>query len=565
MMSPDPIQRELIDNALVTIANNMMVSIVRTARSNVVKENMDFSAGILDAEARLIAQGVSLPLHLGAMMPALRAVLDRYGIENIRQGDIFINNDPYEGASHLNDIFMFKPVFVEGKLLAFVCVILHFTDMGGRVPGGNATDSNEIFQEGFRIPPLRLYDAGKLNETFMLLFEKQVRVPDLVLADLRAQVSAVNTAEAEFHALLGRYGAARLQYQMDALLDYGEAMTRSSIAALPDADVEFEDFMDDNGCGVGPVRIKVRLIKSGDSITVDFAGTSPQSGGALNPNFAATVSSTWGVLRTVLDPGIPGNSGFCRAVEVTAPEGCFVNPVFPAAFGARGAAGYRIRHALLGAMAKWMPDRLPACAGGAEFAISISGFQATETNPRHRFLILEFHNSTGIGGWPFEDALDGGTSPVANLGNTPVELIEADGPVLLSEYALLPDSEGAGEFRGSLGVVRSYQLLDGEATVQVRSDRAVNPPWGLFGGEPGRGQRILHNAGTAIEKPMPTKFVGSMTAGETLRVEMPGSGGYGNARQRNRAAVLEDVRQGKISNERAQSVYGIAAGAAAAE
>lgn len=556
MNQVDPIQRELINSALDTIANNMMVSVVRTARSNVVKQNMDFSAGILDADANLIAQGVSLPIHLGTMSPALLAVIARFKDKGIKPEDIFINNDPYEGASHLNDLFMFKPIFFGAELVAYVCIILHYTDMGGRVPGGNATDSMEIFQEGFRIPPVRLYDGGILNETFTTIFEKQVRVPDIVMADLWAQVSSVNAAEKEFHLLLGRHPPEHLRGYMTSLLDYAEQLTRKSIRELPDTDVSFEDFMDDDGTGVGPVKIRARVIKSGDEVIVDYTGTSPQTGGAINPNFAATMACTWAVLRTVLSNDIPNNAGFCRAIKVTAPEGCFVNPKFPAAFGARGAAGYRLRHVVLGAMARWLPNVIPACPGGAEFAIAISGFRDAERSQDSRYLILEFHNSTGVGGWPDEDGQDGGPSPVATLGNTPIELIEADGPVLVEEYALLPDTEGAGQYRGSLGVVRSYRVLGDNVTVQVRSDREFNAPWGTQGGHAGAGQRIYRNGKGETVNRMPSKFVTVFKSGETLRVEMPGSGGYGDPLKRCYDAVREDVVQGKLSAERARKVYG---------
>ncbi|MEX2643167.1 MAG: hydantoinase B/oxoprolinase family protein [Acetobacterales bacterium] len=555
-MQIDPVQRELIKNALVTIADNMVVSVIRTSRSTVVKQNLDFSAGILDADGQLIAQGLSLPAHLGAMMPALAGVMKRFA-NNIKPGDIFINNDPYEGASHLNDIFMYKPVFMNGELVAFMGVILHHTDMGGRVPGGNATDSMEIFQEGFRIPPIKLCDEGRINETFMALFEKQVRVPDKVLGDFRAQMAAVNIAEREMQKLCGDYEPGELKFYMKELIDYAERLTRASIASLPDGEVTFTDYMDDNGTGIGPIKFQVRLKIEGDELTVDYTGSSEQCGGALNPNLDFTKSCTYAGLKTVLDIEIPNNAGFYRPIHIHAPEGSFLNPQFPAALGARGAAGYRLRHAVMGVLAQLMPERMQACPGGSEFAIAIGGYEKAKDGKRKPFMVLEFHNTTGVGGGPNRDGQDGAPFAIGNLANTPMELLEAEGPVRFREYGFMEGTEGPGKYRGALGMVREYEFMAEEATVQVRSDRETNPPWGLLGGGKGSGQVTRLNPGTPKEERAPSKFIKTLRKGDVLRSEMPGSGGYGNPLERDTKAVAEDVRQGKMTVERARDAYGV--------
>ncbi|MEX2643701.1 MAG: hydantoinase B/oxoprolinase family protein [Acetobacterales bacterium] len=550
-MQIDPVTRELIYNALRTIADNMVVSVIRTSRSTVVKQNLDFSTGIHLADAQLAVQGLSLPLHLGAMQPALNGILARHG-DNLHPGDILISNDPYEGASHLNDIFMYKPVFSDGRLIAFMCVISHHTDMGGRVAGGNATDSMEIFQEGFRIPPLKVYEEGRPNETFFALFEKQVRVPDKVLGDFRGQVAAVNIAEQEMHKLIEDWGADTVAVYMQELVDHAERLTRASIAELPDGEAEFTDYMDDNGMGIGPVRFQVKLTKKGDEMLIDWTGTSEQNGGALNPNFACTQSCTWAALRTVLSPDIPTNAGFYKPITVTAPEGCFLNPVFPAALGARGAAGYRVRHTVMGLLAQYLPDRMQACPGGSEFAIAIGGYYKDRTP----FMTLEFHNTTGIGGGPDRDGQDAGPFSIGNLANTPMELVETEGPVMFERYAFIKDSEGAGEWRGGLGIVREYRFLADEQTVQVRSDRAFNPPWGLFGGKAGRGQHNTLNPDTAPES-LPTKFIRVLKREDVFRAEMPGAGGYGDPWTRDPELVAEDVRQDKMTLEHVREAYGV--------
>ena len=548
----DPVKRELIMNAFATIADNMIISVVRTSRSVVVKHNMDFSSAVCDGNGEMVAQGLALPAHLGAIMPALRGCLDEFA-DDIVPGDILVTNDPYAGASHLNDVFMFKPVFANGERIAFMCLILHHTDMGGRVPGGNATDSTEIFQEGLRIPPCKIHEGGRPNRTLFRILQANVRVSDRVVGDFRAQVASLNVAEAEMLKLLEIYAVDELQAYMRDLIDYAEQRTRRAIAALPDGEAEFTDWLDDDGTGAGPVKIHVRLTKRGDEIVADFTGTSPQTSGAINPNKWYTVSNTYAVLRTVMDPDIPNNAGFYRPITVIAPEGSFVNPVFPAPVGARGMGGIRVRSTVQGALARLVPGRVPACTGGSELGVVIAGYHAD----RSPFLLLEFHNVTGQGGGPDRDGQDGGPSCLGNIANVPIEILEAENPVIFEEYAFLPDTEGAGKYRGGLGIVRQYRLLAEQALLQVRSDRQTHLPWGLFGGGPGgRGHTIL-NPDTAKEKVAPSKFVMTIGKDDVFRCEMPGSGGYGDPLQRDPSRLAEEARQGKISIDRAREVYGV--------
>ncbi len=552
-MQIDPVKRELIKNALVTIADNMIVLVIRTSRSIVVKNNLDFSASILDGAGQMVAQGLSLPGHLGATMPALQGCLDYFG-DDIHEGDILCNNDPYAGASHLNDIFMFKPVFANGSRVAFLSIIIHHTDMGGRVPGGNAADSSEIFQEGLRIPPSKIHQRGELNTTLFRIIQHNVRVSDRVLGDIRSQIAALIAAEVEFKRMLADYGAETVCCYMADLIEYAEKLTRANILQLPDGVGEFSDWIDDDGAGGPPARIHVKITIQGDEIEVDFTGTSPQTGGALNPNLPFTVGLTYAVLRTVMDPNIPTNVGFNRPIKVIVPDGCFVNPKFPAPVGARGLGGYRVRTAVSGALAQLLPHLVPACVGGSEFALVFAGYPK-DAKP---FLMLEFHNITGAGGGPDRDGQDGGPWCLGNVANVPVEILEAENPVRVEQYAFRPDTDGAGKYRGALGVVRDYRLLAEHATVQLRSDRQLYPPYGLFGGENGAPGRITLDPGTPAERLMPSKFITTLQRGALLRGEMPGSGGWGNPRERDPEAVREDVRQGKLTPARAKDTYGVA-------
>ena len=552
-MTINPVRRELLMNALVTIAENMLVMIVRTARSANVKNSLDFSAAILDAQGRLVAQGLAVPVHLGAMMPALKGCLDNIG-EEVVEGDLLACNDPFSGCSHLNDIFMFKPVFVAGRRIAWIGIILHHTDLGGRVAGGNAADSNEIFEEGLRIPPCKLVEAGRLNTTLLRVIEYNSRVPARVLADLRAEMASVGQAARELTHLVAAWDVDEFCAYLDDLIDYAERLARAQIAALPDGTTEFTDWNDDDGIGGNPVRIHVRLTKTGDELTVDFSGTDRRLGGAVHSNYAFTASCAYAAVRTMLDLDIPSNAGLYRPIKVIAPVGTFVNAPFPAAFGSRGQSGYRIRTAVLGALAFLMPDRLTACTGGSEFAIAVSGHDYTG----RRFLHLEFHNNTGHGGGPDRDGQDAGPNCIGNLANMPVELIEAENPLRVEEYAFLPDTGGPGRYRGALGIVRQYRLLADDAVVQVRSDRFLHAPWGILGGQPGSCARSRLNPDSPQAEALPSKFVRRLARNAVIRAEMPGSGGYGDPLDRDPAAVAEDVAQEKMTVKHALEQYGVA-------
>ncbi len=549
----DPVRRELLKNALVTIADNALVMVTRTARTANVKNSMDFSSAICDADGQLVAQGLAVPVHLGVVMPALAECLQHFG-DDIAEGDVLCSNDPYSGCSHLNDIFTFKPIHVDGRRVGFMALILHHTDLGGRVPGGNAADSMEIFEEGLRIPPSKLREAGRLNTTLMRVIEYNTRVPDRVLGDLRAQLAALDQAAEEVQRLASSWGAERFHDHLADLIDYAEALTRSSLAALPDGSVEFTEWNDDDGVGNGPIRLHLRLTKQGSSIVADFSGTDDDKGGAVHCNRAFAVSCAYAGIRTVLDPAIPNNAGLYRAIEVITRPGSFVDVLPPAAVGSRGQVGFRLRSIVLGALATLMPGTLPACAGGSEFAIAASGKDAAG----RRFLHLEFHNNTGLGGGPTRDGQDAGPYCIGNLANVPVELIEAENPLRIDEYGFLPDSEGPGRFRGALGMVRQYRFLADDVQVQVRGDRFRTQPWGLFGGGAPPHARNLLNPGTAEEAMLPSKFIRRFRAGEVLRAEMAGAGGYGDPRERDAAAVAEDVRQGKITAGHAAAAYGAA-------
>ncbi len=546
----DPLTYELVKNALAGIADSMAVTVVRTARSFVVKQSMDFSTALCAADGELAAQGLCVPLHLGAMTPALQGVLERYR-DRMEPGDIYIVNDPYHGGSHLPDIFLFKPLFVDGVLRAFAGVIAHQTDIGGRVSGGNACDNTEIYQEGLRIPPLRLFSRGEPDEAIFALLELNVRVPEKVLGDVRAQIAALHMGEREFMQLVEEYGADALQDYMRDILDDTERFTREEIRALPDGTYTFTEYLDDDGIDPDPIKIQLALTIDGDRIIADFAGTSPQCKGSIQPNLPATKSMVYAAIRCVLSPDIPYNGGFFRPIEVLAPEGIFVNAQHPAPFAARALGARRVAQTVFGALTEALPGKIFAAWGGGEFGISIGGYYAN----RKPFVHLEFHNDTSWGGGPDKDGLDGQPGPMSNLANTPIELLEAEQPIRIDCYGFVADTGGAGKYRGGLAVMRDFRLLE-EATLQIRSDRRKFRPYGLYGGEPGTPASGILNPDTD-PKDMPSKFIMTAQPNDVYRLVLAGGGGYGTPLERDAERVADDVREEKLSADYARRAYGV--------
>ena len=337
------IELELLKNSSESVADQMALTIVRTARSSVVKESMDFSTALVNAQGEVVAQGLCQPRYMCAIPTAVEAVLSRYK-DKFEPGDIYALNDPYEGGTHLPDIYLFKPTFFDGQLLGLACAILHHTDVGGRVAGGNASDSTEIYQEGLRIPPVKFHDRGQSNETLLRIIEKNVRVPDKVMGDFRAQVAGCELGERGYQELARRYGPTRLEELFGRLLDYTEELTRKAIRCLPDGAWNFTDHIDNDGITEDPVPINVNVIKDGDTIVADYTGTSPQVKGAINATLSYTTSITYACVKSVLGVDIPNNSGFFRPMKVIAPEGSFVNPRMPGPVAARGRSGHRRHH-----------------------------------------------------------------------------------------------------------------------------------------------------------------------------------------------------------------------------
>jgi N-methylhydantoinase B len=546
-----PASLEVIRNALESVADSMAITLYRTARSAVVRLGWDFSTAVLAANGDLVGQGMCHPVHLGGMAPALAGCLRRYG-NDISPRDVLIINDPYEGAQHLPDIYLFKPVFHVEKLVAFTGAICHHADIGGRVPGGQGFDNVEIYQEGLRIPPLKLFAKGEANETLLSILEKAVRTPDEVLGDLKACIASIELGEREVLKLVTRLGIDRYLALTQALIDYTEQLTRQRIAALPDGSWSFTDYIDDDGITNETIAVKATITKTGERIQVDFSGSSPQCRGSITGLFHMNANYVYMAMRALLGTDIPNTAGFNRPIEVTAPPGSFVNPRPPAAVGARQLGGRRINHAVWGALAQMAPERCFACPGGSDASMATSG-----SRPDGRAWVLtEGFNETACGGRPDNDGMDGQGSNVTNQANTPIEIIETEYPIRVTRYGFEPDTEGAGKFRGGLALVRDFEYLADGIEVRTRCDRIKRSPWGICGGGDARAGEVSLSVG-GTTRTLPGKSTIRVNGGDRIHTQWCGGGGYGDPLEREPERVLEDVIEGKISLGRACDVYGV--------
>ena len=534
----DLIDFGLFRNAIFTIADEMAVTIFRTAYSGVLKSGMDYSTALADHAGVVVAQGLTQPSHLGSIPTALAAVVARAG-EAVEPGDVFIMNDPYSGGMHLPDIFIFKPIFSQGRRIAIACTICHHSDVGGRVAGSNAADSTEIFQEGLRIPPLKLYRAGTVDPAITALIEANVRMPAKLLGDLRAQLAACAVAEREVLKLSERFGIERVLLLLNEVNQHAERVTRAAIRALPDGRARFVDHIDDDGIDRGrPIRLECAIEKCGDRFLVDWTGTSPQVKGALNSTLSFTLAATYTAVKSILPGDLPNCQGAFRPIEVKVPSGTVLNGVMPAACAARGLTGFRAVDACFGALAQLYPDRVPAAGDGGNTGVSIGGYHQ-DGRP---FVLVDFFCSAW-GARPFADGLDGAANVFSNISAHSIEEMEAEHPVRIRRFGFVPDSPGAGKYRGGCGIVREYELLASEATLQIRADRVTIPPYGLAGGGSGRSARnTLLRRG--VPMPLPGKITTDIVVGDVVRIETAGGGGWGDPAVRSRERLAADERSG---------------------
>lgn len=555
----DPARFEVVKNALISAAEEMKIVLAKTAYSPLLKVAGDYSCGIFSARGEMVAQGPDLPIHLGSMPDAVRTIAETF--PDAAEGDVFIHNDPYRGGSHLPDVNVVMPAFHAGRLLGFGCVRAHWPDIGSATPGSYGAVT-EIYGEGLRLPPVRLYRGGKPIPDVEAIILANVRTPAERLGDLRAQVAANRRAAERMAGLAAKYGTEELLRIMDAVLDYSEAMMRQALRSLPDGVAVFEDIFDGDGiveqgdAEDRTFRVRIALRKRGDTIAADFAGSDPAVAGPMNAPLSVTASGVYCALKMVVDPQslIPPNSGCWRAVSVTAPPGSVVNAQEPSpVVYANHEMSHRIADMTFAAMAQVAPDRVMC---GSQGTSAVTTFGGVDYRTGERFVSYE-STKGGYGARPMKDGINAVSSTVSNMLNTPIEVLEMSFPLRVEEYAVVPDSGGPGTFRGGCGVRRSWRILERDLRASTCFERTVTPPFGLMGGRPGGNARLAMRLPDGTERRVPGKGAYTAPAGAVVTIEAPGSGGYGPPSGRDPAALRADLLDGYVTAEAAARDYGM--------
>ena len=553
----DPATFVVIKNSLYAAAEEMKIVLAKTAYSPILKVAGDYSCGIFDATGQMVAQGPDLPIHLGSMPDAVKAVVSAF--ERFEDGDVYIHNDPYFGGSHLPDVNVVTPAFHDGRLLGFACIRAHWPDVGSATPGSYGAVT-EIYGEGLRLPPVKLHARGVLNADVDAIIFANVRTPEERRGDLGSQIAANRRAVARLRALAEKYGTQTLIDAMGEVMDYSERMMRTLLARLPDGTSTFEDFCDGDGIVEEgetedqPFTIRMAVTKTGDSIAVDFTGTDPQVSGPMNAPLSVTASGVFCALKTVVDPDglAPPNSGCWRAVTVTAPKGCVLNAEFPApVVYANHEMSHRTCDMTMGALAQFWPDRVMTCSQGTSGIITFGG-----KDPRNGQRYVSYETiKGGFGARPTKDGINAVASGISNTMNTPVEILEMSFPVRVDLYELIPDSGGAGRFRGGLAARRQWTVLGHRTRASSCLERTKSAPFGLMGGRPGKAARLSVTDADGRPRGAPGKGGFDVPPGGRIHLEVPGAGGYGPPEARDPAALREDMLDGYVTEEGARRDY----------
>ena len=555
----DPATFVVIKNSLYAAAEEMKVVLAKTAYSPILKVAGDYSCGIFDISGQMVAQGPDLPIHLGSMPDAVKAVVSAFGA--FEEGDVFIHNDPYFGGSHLPDVNVVSPAFYNDKLIGFACIRAHWPDVGSASPGSYGAVT-EIYGEGLRLPPVKLYSKGFLNKDVDAIIFANVRTPDERRGDLGAQIAANRRATERLGALADKYGVDVLVATMAEVLNYSEKMMRTLLARLPDGKSTFEDFCDGDGiieegdAEDQTFQIKMTVEKTGEHISVDFSGTDDAVSGPMNAPLSVTASGVFCALKTIIDPDglIPPNSGCWRTITVSAPKGCVLNAEFPSpVVYANHEISHRVCDMTFGAVAEFWSNNTMACSQGTSAVVTFGG-----EDPRNKQRYVSYETiKGGFGARPNKDGINAIASGISNTMNTPIEILEMSFPVRVDEYVLVTDSGGAGRFRGGLGASRTWTVLDHKARASACLERTKSAPFGLSGGKPGLAAKIWTEAPNGDKGIAPGKGGFDVPNGGQIHLRVPGSGGFGDPSERDINAIKEDVLDGYISEEAAETHYGV--------
>ena len=541
---PDPIRLEIIANGLRSIADECFVALMRSSYSTNIKERKDHSIAIMDKNGRLVVQAaLTLPIHIASMGGLMKCVLEKYR-EDIHVGDIFIANDPHTaGGTHLPDINYAMPIFIEGEMVAFVCNIAHHADIGGMVPGSMAGGMSEIYQEGLRIPVIRLFDKGVLQTDIMDILMLNVRVPEERRGDHNAQIASCRLGVRRFMEVVDVYSLPSVLSAFDEIISRTAMRMRAAITEIPDGVYTFNDFMDADGINTYDIPICLTLTVKGERIYLNFDGTSPQVKGNINTTMNAVQASVNYALIAALDSEMPSNQGVLDVVDINCAPGTLLNCVFPAPVAARAHACQRVIDVVLGALSKALPENVIAAANGANTTAVFSGIDPRTNKPYLYFETL----GGGMGARATKDGKDGVQVGITNTSNLPVESIEQEYPLRVEEYSFVEDSGGAGKYRGGMGLRRVLMPVDHECVFNGAGERFRYQPWGLFGGLAGvSGRFTIWDADgerRLDDKPNEVKVV----PGTRITVETPGAGGYGAPSERAAEALQIDQKSGKYS------------------
>lgn len=514
-------QLEIFKNLFRSVAEEMGIVTQRSAYSPNIKERLDFSCAVFSPDGEMVAQAAHIPVHLGSMPMAVKAATEAFRLE---EGDVVLLNDPYRGGTHLPDITVITPAYYEGRLIGYLANRAHHADVGGAFPGSMGLGV-EIYQEGIRIPPVRLYRRGELQNDVLELLLANVRVPAERRGDLQAQVAANRRGVLRLQELVAKYGIDTVLQWMNRLLDYTQQMTEALIQEIPDGSYCFEDVIEDDGLGNGPLPIRLRLDIRGNRAVLDFSGTAPQTPGPLNCPKAVTLSAVAYVFRCLTDPGVPANAGAFRALEVIAPPGTIVNALPPAAVaGGNVETSQRIVDVVLGALAQAVPDRIPAASCGTMSNVVIGGYDPVKGSAFTYYETL----AGGMGGHPKGPGLSAVQTHMTNTKNTPVEALEHAYPLRVRRYAIRLGTGGAGASPGGDGLVREIEAL-APCRAALLTERRATRPYGLRGGRPGApGLNRIKRAGAKEAEILPGKVEVALAPGDVLEVGTPGGGGHGS-------------------------------------
>ncbi|MGZ0190085.1 MAG: hydantoinase B/oxoprolinase family protein [Alphaproteobacteria bacterium] len=546
-MALDPVEQAIVAQSLIAAAQEMGVKLIRSAHSPIVREAEDCSAALLTPDGAVVAQAELIPMQLGSITHTFRYCAERHPPSEMQEGDFYITNDAYLGGQHIQDIFLFSPIFFHGKCIGFSATVVHHIDLGGGAAGMNP-DAADIHAEGIVFPAMKLNRerdwTGGPWEAFV---RANVRMPDATLGDIDAQFAANAVGAERLTALAEKYGAEKLADAMAEMLDYSERRVRNALREAPDGVYLGEDAIDDDGLGSGPIKVKATVTIAGDQMTIDFTGTSPQVGSNMNNPFASTVSAAVAATKSVLtDPDIPFNDGCSRAITVTAPHGSILNPRYPAPVRARLLPSYRAFDAVMKALSQAAPDRVIATGTDTTTACCLSWL-----GPNGYDIYLEIFGG-GYGAGPENDGVDGVDCPLSNCGNIPIEAIDMDHTFFRCvDYSLIPGSGGKGRMRGGLGLRKVYEILEEGVTFATYGDRLKIPADGIFGGEAGQtGMNRVLRGDTVIDLASKCQF--KLQKGDKLIVQTAAGGGYGAAQERPNARAVRDLEDGLMEMQAAE-------------